>query len=58
MKAGWWDAPIALQDLTEAICIKRQIALQIKLDSTFRNKIQLDWIISINQAFNNSLSPI
>ena len=58
MKAGWWDAPIALQDLAEAICIKRQIALQIKLDSTFRNKIQLDWIISINQAFNNSLSPI
>ena len=58
MKAGWWDASIALRDLAEAICIKRQIALQIKLDSTFRNKIQLDWIISTNQAFNNSLSPI
>ena len=32
MRAGWRDAPLALQDLAEAICIKRGITLRVELD--------------------------
>ena len=37
MKADWLDAPIGLSDLAEAICIKREITLWIKLNSVFDN---------------------
>ena len=57
MKVGWWDGPLALWDLAEAICLKRRIALRIKLDSMFDNQIQLDWVFSKNQVFKNSSNP-
>ena len=58
MEAGWWEAPLALRDLTEVICMIREIALRIKIDSVFDNLIQSDYIFSKNQVFTNSSSPI
>ena len=37
MRAGWRNAPLEIWYLAEAICMKRGIALQIKLDSMFDN---------------------
>ena len=37
MKASWYFLRFPVRDLAEAICIKRGIALRIKLDSLFNN---------------------